>query len=120
MKMATRIALVTSLAAGCAAMSRGQLFGASESVYTAEQAHLVQRSLNERGFRVELTGFYDARTRAAVTAFQRSRGIEATGDIDPPTARALGLDPRDVTGTREEDWIQDDLQWHTWHDPGGP
>lgn len=120
MRMATGIAFMASLAASCAVMSRGQLFGSGESVYTSAQAHLVQRSLDEHGFPVELTGFYDQQTRAAVTGFQRSHRLEATGDIDPATAHALGLDPSDVAPTRGEDWIQDDLQWHTWHDPGGP
>lgn len=120
MRMGTRIALIASLAAGCAAMSRGALFGSSGSVYTSEQARVVQRSLNDHGYNVELTEIYDRRTRAAVMEFQRSHGIEATGDIDPATARALGLDPSDVAPTRDEDWIQDELQWHTWHDPGGP
>ena len=120
MSMRGSVALAASLAVGCAAMSRGALFGSNESVYTSAQARLVQRSLNGHGYPVELTEIYDARTRAAVTAFQRSHGIEATGDMDPATARALGLDPGDVTPTRGEDWIQDELQWHTWHDPAGP
>jgi murein L,D-transpeptidase YcbB/YkuD len=119
-RMGIRIALTASLAASCAAMSRGALFGSSGSVYTSEQARLVQRSLNEHGYPIELTEIYDERTRVAVLGFQRSHGIEATGDIDPATARALGLNPSDVTATRDEDWIQDELQWHTWHDPGGP
>ena len=114
----TSVALIASLAASCAAMSRGPLFGTND-FYTPAQAHLVQRSLNEHGYPVELTGIYDQRTRAAVTGFQRSRGIETTGDMDPATARALGFDPSEVTPTREEDWIQDQLQYDPWHSGDG-
>jgi peptidoglycan hydrolase-like protein with peptidoglycan-binding domain len=111
------VVVVAGLAASCAAMSRGALIGSTAS-YTTAQARLVQRSLNEHGYPVELTGVYDERTRAAVTGFQRSHGMDATGDMDPATARALGLDPTAVTPTRDEDWVQDDIQWHAWHDPG--
>jgi hypothetical protein len=114
----TSVALIASFAASCAAMTRGPLFGSNE-FYTPAQAHLVQRSLNEHGYPVELTGIYDQRTRAAVTGFQRSHGIETTGDMDPATAHALGLDPSEVTPTREEDWIQDQLQYDTWHSGDG-
>ena len=38
MRMGTRIALIASLAASCAAMSRGALLGSNGSVYTSEQA----------------------------------------------------------------------------------
>lgn len=113
----TSVALIASLAVSCAAMSRGALLGSSES-YTPEQAHLVQRSLNEHGYPVALTGAYDDQTRAVVAGFQRSHGIQATGDMDAATARALGLEPSAVTPAREEDWIQDPIQWHAWHDPG--
>ena len=118
--MATRttVALIASLAASCATTSRGALYGSTAS-YTPAQTRLVQRSLNEHGYPVELTGAYDKRTRAAVTGFQRSLGIEATGDMDPTTARALGLEPRDVTPTRDEKWIQDQNQFDTWHSGGG-
>ena len=118
--MATRttVALIAGLAVSCATTSRGALYGSTAS-YTPAQTHLVQRSLNEHGYPVELTGIYDQRTRAAVTGFQRSRGIETTGDMDPATARALGFDPSEVTPTREEDWIQDQLQYDTWHSGDG-
>jgi hypothetical protein len=110
------MALIASLAVSCATMSREALFGGSAS-YTSAQAHLVQRSLNEHGYPVALTGAYDDQTRAVVAGFQRSHGIEATGDMDPATAGALGLEPSAVTPAREEDWIQDNIQWHAWHDP---
>lgn len=119
--MATRtcLALLASLTASCAVMSRGVLFG-SDATYTPAQASLVQRSLDAHGYHLERTGAYDAPTRAAVTAFQRSRGLQATGDIDEATAHALGLRPSDVTPVRDEDWNQDDVQFHAWHDPAGP
>ena len=118
MAMRTGVALIASLAASCAAMSRAT-HDRSDTSYTPAQAHLVQRSLNEHGYPVELTGVYDGRTRAAVTGFQRSRGIQATGDMDAATARALGLEPADVTPTRDEEWIQDQIQYDAWHNGGG-
>lgn len=110
----TRIALIASLAVSCATTG-----GTSGTFYTSEQARLVQRSLNEHGYPVEFTGYYDPRTRAAVKAFQRSRGMEATGDTNAPTARALGLAPDVVAPTRDDDWIQDQIQYDAWHN-GGP
>jgi peptidoglycan hydrolase-like protein with peptidoglycan-binding domain len=112
------ITCAAALLVSCATTSRGALYGSTAS-YSPAQTALVQRSLNEHGYPVELTGVYDKRTRAAVTGFQRSLGIEATGDMDPATARALGLEPRDVTPTRDEKWIQDQNQFDTWHSGGG-
>jgi peptidoglycan hydrolase-like protein with peptidoglycan-binding domain len=48
--------------------------------------------LKEKGFDVgEIDGFWGARTRRAVLAFQRQQGLEQSGQIDQRTASALGL-----------------------------
>ena len=40
-----------------------------------EQVRLVQRSLVDRGFAVDLTGNFDDRTQTALMDFQRARGL---------------------------------------------
>ena len=65
-----------------------------------EQVRVVQRSLGDRGFAVELTGNYDDQTRVALSDFQRSRGLPATGNLNAETAAALGIDPADVMPVR--------------------
>jgi len=65
-----------------------------------EQVRLVQRSLVDRGFAVDLTGNFDDRTQTALMDFQRARGLPATGNLNAPTVEALGIDPRDVMPVR--------------------
>ena len=53
---------------------------------------ILQDRLEARGYdpgRVD--GIADDQTRQALLAFQMSRGLPATGMLDEPTARALGL-----------------------------
>ena len=65
-----------------------------------EQVRVVQRSLADRGFAVDLTGTLDDRTQTALMDFQRARGLDTTGRIDASTIDALGIDPRDVAPVR--------------------
>lgn len=67
-----------------------------------EQVRLLQRSLIDRGFAVDLNGTFDQPTQTALAQFQRARGIPATGNLNAPTIDALGLDPRDVEPRRED------------------
>jgi peptidoglycan hydrolase-like protein with peptidoglycan-binding domain len=60
----------------------------------------VQRRLRQQGFYTGANdGVWGPRTRGAVEQFQRSRGLEATGDLNPMTATALGLDPNNLSST---------------------
>jgi peptidoglycan hydrolase-like protein with peptidoglycan-binding domain len=61
-----------------------------------EQIRVVQRALQDRGLRVEITGAWDEHTRAALTEFQATSGLAPTGKLDGATARALGVDPSKV------------------------
>jgi peptidoglycan hydrolase-like protein with peptidoglycan-binding domain len=70
------------------------------SSLSPEQVRLVQRSLIDRGFAVDLSGSFDQPTQTALTEFQRARGLPATGNLNAPTVDALGLDPRDVMPVR--------------------
>jgi N-acetylmuramoyl-L-alanine amidase len=53
----------------------------------AIQKALVRRKLNPG----ELDGKYGPHTAAAVTVFQRAKGLVADGEVGPQTARALGI-----------------------------
>lgn len=49
-----------------------------------------QELLTEHGLRTPVTGIYDRRTAAGVAKFQRTRRhLQASGQVDYPTARAL-------------------------------
>jgi peptidoglycan hydrolase-like protein with peptidoglycan-binding domain len=106
-------ALVTAAivaAAACSSREKGYSTAPAETAEEAsviqpselspEQVRVVQRALADRGFAVELTGEYDSSTRSALTAFQRARGLPATGNLNSPTVEALGIDPSDVTPVR--------------------
>ena len=69
---------------------------------SAEQVRLVQRSLRDRGFAVNVTGVVDDQTRTALTNFQRAHRLVPSGRLDSPTTEALGVDPRDVRAARGE------------------
>ena len=57
----------------------------------------VQQRLRALGFyRGAADGLWGAGTQAAIERFQRGRGIEPTGQINPVTAQALGLNPNNL------------------------
>ncbi|NMJ44251.1 peptidoglycan-binding protein [Roseomonas sp. JC162] len=57
----------------------------------------VQTRLRALGFyQMPADGIWGAGTQAALERFQRGRGIEATGQINPVTAQALGLNPNNL------------------------
>jgi peptidoglycan hydrolase-like protein with peptidoglycan-binding domain len=70
------------------------------STLSPEQIRVVQRSLVDRGFAVDLSGNFDPTTQRALTDFQRARGLPATGNLNASTIEALGVDPRDVMPVR--------------------
>lgn len=49
----------------------------------------VQRALSALGYAVAIDGDFGPKTRTAVQAFQRGRGLAADGVVGPPTTRAL-------------------------------
>jgi peptidoglycan hydrolase-like protein with peptidoglycan-binding domain len=58
----------------------------------------VQQRLRQGGFyRGAVDGIWGGRTEAALESFQKSRGLEASGDLNPATAQALGLDPNNLS-----------------------
>ncbi|WP_431282163.1 peptidoglycan-binding domain-containing protein [Humitalea sp. 24SJ18S-53] len=54
----------------------------------------VQQRLRAMGFyRGPVDGMWGAGTQAAIERFQQGRGLQTTGQINPATVQALGLDP---------------------------
>ncbi|GAA0581038.1 hypothetical protein GCM10009416_19420 [Craurococcus roseus] len=57
----------------------------------------VQSRLRALGFyRGQVDGAWGAGTQAAIERFQQGRGLQSTGQINPATAQALGLDPNNL------------------------
>jgi peptidoglycan hydrolase-like protein with peptidoglycan-binding domain len=57
----------------------------------------IQQRLGALGFhRGGADGIWGANTQAALERFQRGRGLDATGQINPATAQALGLNPNNL------------------------
>lgn len=57
----------------------------------------IQTRLGELGFyRGRVDGVWGDRSTAALERFQRSRGLEASGELNPSTAAAMGLDPNNL------------------------
>jgi peptidoglycan hydrolase-like protein with peptidoglycan-binding domain len=60
----------------------------------------IQRRLREAHFyNGPIDGVLGAKSQAAVERFQRSRGLEPSGDLNPSTIAALGLDPNNLAGS---------------------
>ncbi len=55
-----------------------------------DSVKLLQRRLNECGYRLTVDGFFGAKTEAAVMDFQR-RGLLVDGIVGPQTWGVLGL-----------------------------
>ncbi len=68
------------------------------STLDPDRIRLLQRTLVDHGFAIDMTGSFDPPTRTALTTFQRARGLPATGNLNGPTMDALGIDPRDLQG----------------------
>lgn len=91
----------------------------------ALQTALIRAGIDVRG---GADGMFGSGTAAAVMAFQRARGLSATGRVDQATANALGLSPMDrPTPTPPPSSVQLDAKpvqgpcWmaDSWHAPRG-
>jgi predicted chitinase len=58
---------------------------------SGDRVRQLQEALNRNGARIEVDGDFGPLTENAVTAFQRSRGLEIDGIAGPATLAALGL-----------------------------
>ncbi len=55
----------------------------------SERVRRIQQMLNKIGFHVDANGFFDKRTRNALTLFQETNGLDADGIAAPDTIAAL-------------------------------
>ena len=51
----------------------------------------IQKALIAAGYSIKADGVYGPGTQRAIVAFQRTRGLDATGSVDQRTREALGL-----------------------------
>ncbi|HEV7263380.1 MAG TPA: peptidoglycan-binding domain-containing protein [Falsiroseomonas sp.] len=58
--------------------------------------NLQQRLRALNFYEAGIDGIWGAQTQAALERFQRGRGLEATGQVNPATAQALGLNPNNL------------------------
>jgi peptidoglycan hydrolase-like protein with peptidoglycan-binding domain len=57
----------------------------------------LQLALQDRGhYRGKVDGVIGLRTRASIRAFQKAENLPATGQVDPRTARNLGVGPETI------------------------
>ncbi len=76
---------------------------------TGASVSLLQRYLQQAGFKIEATGLFDDATEAAVIAFQTRVGLVVDGDAGPKTIAALATratDPRHQTQANLEQAAQ--------------
>jgi len=60
----------------------------------------IQRRLSQSGFSAgRADGVWGPSTQRALMRFQQSRGLEASGQLNPTTISALGLDPNNLAGS---------------------
>lgn len=56
-----------------------------------EKTAALQTALNNNGAKLLVDGVYGKKTASAVAAYQKSKGMKATGRADAKTLAALGL-----------------------------
>lgn len=68
---------------------------AAERAAEADLVLRAQQQLHNQGFYVRnnIDGQWGPATSTALRNFQRANGLASTGELDPPTRSALGLDP---------------------------
>jgi peptidoglycan hydrolase-like protein with peptidoglycan-binding domain len=82
----------------------GTAAGADAGPAAAMSGPLSQDAVRNIQARLRSLGFYRARpdgvwgpgTQASLERFQQGRGLQSTGQINPATAQALGLDPNNL------------------------
>ncbi|WP_205963463.1 peptidoglycan-binding domain-containing protein [Roseicella aquatilis] len=69
---------------------------ATEPLNQAAVRNIQQRLKALDFYRGEVDGLWGASTQSAIERFQQGRGLQATGQMNPVTARELGLDPSNL------------------------
>jgi peptidoglycan hydrolase-like protein with peptidoglycan-binding domain len=86
LRVTTSVTLQTALALGLSPVPKLPI----RSGQRGDPVTLLQQALRAQGNSVRVDGIFGAATRRAVAAFQRSKGLPATGVVGAATARALG------------------------------
>ncbi|MBU8540061.1 peptidoglycan-binding domain-containing protein [Falsiroseomonas tokyonensis] len=85
------------VATGPGAVSAPAPAAAQTQVLSEAAVRNVQGRLRALGFyRGEQDGIWGPSTQAAIERFQQGAGLQATGQLTPVTAAALGLDPNNL------------------------
>jgi peptidoglycan hydrolase-like protein with peptidoglycan-binding domain len=83
-------------AAGAAGVD-GAPAAVASSTLSRSAVRNVQARLRALGFyRGQVDGGWGAGTQTAIERFQQGRGLQPTGQINPVTAQAMGLDPNNL------------------------
>ena len=69
---------------------------ATEPLNQAAVRNIQQRLKALKFYQGNVDGAWGASTQAAIERFQQGRGLQATGQMNPATARELGLDPANL------------------------
>jgi peptidoglycan hydrolase-like protein with peptidoglycan-binding domain len=70
---------------------------ATSGTLSRDAVRNVQARLRNLGFyRGQIDGSWGPGTQAAIERFQQGRGLQPTGQVNPTTAQALGLDPNNL------------------------
>ncbi len=79
------------------ATAGGGMPATSADPLAPEVVRNVQRQLRRLGFyRGGADGIWGPGTQAAIERFQQGRGLQPTGQLNPATAQAMGLDPNNL------------------------
>jgi peptidoglycan hydrolase-like protein with peptidoglycan-binding domain len=79
------------------ATSGGGMPASSADPLAPEVVRNVQRQLRRLGFyRGGADGVWGPGTQAAIERFQQGRALQPTGQLNPATAQAMGLDPNNL------------------------
>ncbi len=75
----------------------GAPMAAASGTLSRNAVRNVQSRLRTLGFyRGQADGAWGAGTQTAIERFQQGRGLQSTGQINPATAQAMGLDPNNL------------------------
>jgi len=73
---------------------------ATEPLSQAAVRNIQTRLKGLNFYQGNVDGAWGASTQSAIERFQQGRGLQATGKMDPATARELGLDPANLGAVR--------------------
>ncbi len=70
-------------------MKRAHMTSADRSMHSHNRVTKLQQKLNSTGADLKIDGVMGSRTRTAIATFQRTHGLEATGQMDRKTREKM-------------------------------